>query len=192
MRNNSLNQHRHDVVSELSGAGIEIGFGSGLNLPYYKRVTKLYALEPSKELYQIASNKIKKLSFPIENIQASAEKIPLPDNHFDFVISTWTLCSISHPEVALREVFRILKPGGKFSFIEHGKSPKAFPAKTQNILTPLSKRIAGGCHLNRDIEKLILEAGFEIEKLEKFTQKYRPLGFMYKGMAIKSKRSPDA
>jgi len=187
MRNKDLKQHRMDVVSELSGIGLEIGFGSGLNLLYYKNLTKLYALDPSEELYEIARKNIAKVSFPVEHIQNSAEHIPLPDNSLDFVVSTWTLCSIPQPEGALKEVFRILKNDGKFSFIEHGKSPKSLIYKIQNFLTPVSKRIAGGCHMNRDIENLILDAGFEIQNLEKFSKRSKPLGYMYKGIAIVKK-----
>ncbi len=187
MRNEELKQHRIDVVSELSGTGLEIGFGSGLNLPYYKNVNKLYALDPSEGLLEIARNNISVVSFPVEHLQDSAEHIPLPDNSLDFVISTWTLCSIPHPETALKEVFRILRPGGKFSFVEHGKSSKTFISKVQNFLTPLSKRLAGGCHMNRDIEILILDSGFEMLKLLKFSQGSKPLGFMYKGTAVVKK-----
>lgn len=188
MKNKKLEQHRIDVVSGLSGTGLEIGFGSGLNLPYYKNVTKLYTLDPSKELFKIAHKNISAVSFPVEYLQDSAEHIPLPNNTLDFVVSTWTLCSISHPEIALKEIFRVLKSGGKFSFVEHGKSPKAFVSKMQSLLTPVSKCVTGGCHMNRDIEKLIRNAGFGIQKLDKFSQKSKPLGFMYKGTATVTKK----
>jgi len=187
MKNKSFERHRKDVVSELSGMGLEIGFGSGLNLPYYKTVTKLYALDPSEELYDLAQKNITSVSFPIEHIRASAENIPLPDNSLDFVVSTWSLCSIHNPEIALNEVFRVLKPNGKFSFVEHGKSPKSFVFKIQNFITPISKRVAGGCHMNRDIEGLVLGAGFDMQRIDKFTEKSKPLGFMYKGIAIAKK-----
>jgi ubiquinone/menaquinone biosynthesis C-methylase UbiE len=187
MRNKELEQYRIDVVLELSGTGLEIGFGSGLNLPYYKNINKLYALDPSEELFEIAFKNIMAVSFPIEHLQDSAEHIPLPDNSLDFVSSTWTLCSVLHPEAALQEVFRVLKPGGKFSFVEHGKSPKIFISKIQNFITPLSRCIAGGCHMNRDIESLILDSGFEMQELQKFSQRTKPLGFIYKGIAIAKK-----
>lgn len=186
MKNEDLKQHRMDVVFDLSGNGLEIGFGSGLNLSYYKNVDKLYALDPSEELYEIAKKNIEAISFPVQHIRASAENIPLPDNSLDFIVSTWTLCSIPNPQIALKEVSRVLKPGGKFSFIEHGKSPKNLIYKIQNLLTPISKCIAGGCHMNRDIEKLIVDAGFEMIKLKKFFRKSKPLGFMYKGIAVKN------
>ncbi|MDD5165229.1 MAG: methyltransferase domain-containing protein [Candidatus Pacebacteria bacterium] len=186
MQSKDFKRHRIDVVSGLSGIGLEIGFGSGLNLPYYKSITRLYGLDPSKELYEMAHKNLQAVTFPIEQILGSAEHIPLPENSLDFVVSTWTLCTIPHPDLALKEVFRVLKPGGKFCFIEHGKSPKTFIWRIQNLLTPISKCIAGGCHLNRDIEHLIRDAGFKIQNLEKFSQGPKPLGFMYKGVGIKS------
>lgn len=187
MNNKDLVQHRKDTVSGLTGIGLEIGFGSGLNLPYYKNITKLYTLDPSTELYDIAKTNMSSVVFPTEHISASAMNIPLPDHSLDFTVSTWSLCSIPDPEQALKEVFRVLKSGGKFSFIDHGKSPKDIIHKVQNFLTPISKNIAGGCNLNRDIENLIISAGFEILKLEKFSLKRRPLAFLYKGIAIAKK-----
>lgn len=187
MRGKDLEKHRENVVTKSSGQVLEIGFGSGLNLPYYTNISKLYALDPSQELYNLAQERIKRVSFQIEYLQASAESIPLPDNALDSVVSTWSLCSIPHPETALKEVLRVLKPDGKFSFIEHGKSPKSFIYKMQNFLTPVSKQFAGGCHMNRDIEKLVLDSGFKMQKIEKFEQKSKPLGFMYKGIAIAKK-----
>lgn len=183
MRNKALETHRQDTVLEVSGSGLEIGFGSGLNLPYYKNITKLIALEPSKELYELTEIPEGGVSFQIEYLEASAESIPLPDNSQDFVVSTWSLCSIPHPEVALTEVLRVLKPGGTFAFIEHGKSPNTCISFIQHIGTPITKYCAGGCHMNRNIEQLILDAGFQIKKLEKFRLPSKPLAYMYKGVA---------
>lgn len=187
MKNKDLKQHRIDVVSQVSGIGLEIGFGLGLNLPYYRNIIKLYALDPLEKLSKITHENITAVSFPVEHLQNSAEYIPLSDNSLNFVVSTWTLCSIPHPEIAIKEVFRILKNGGKFSFIDHGKSPKVFIFKIQNFLTPFSKHFSGGCHMNRDIEKLIVDNGFDIEKIDKFSQKSKLLGFMYKGVAVVKK-----
>ncbi len=187
MKNENLKQHRMDVVSEVSGVGLEIGFGSGLNMPYYKNITKLYALDTSNELLAVARKNNLVTQIPIEYLNASTEKIPLPDKSLDFVVSTWTLCSVAHPELALREIFRVLKTGGKFSFVEHGKSPVVSVSVIQNALTPLSKSLAGGCHLNRDMEALVGDASFEIHEIKKFYQKSKPLGFMYKGILTVSK-----
>lgn len=185
MKNKDMQNLRPSVVEQASGTVLEIGFGSGPNIPYYKNVTKLYALEPSKELYNLGKENISQAKFPIEYLNASAEKIPLVDNSVDSVVSTWTLCSIPHPEIALQEIRRVLKPNGKFIFIEHGKSPENLAFKIQKFLTPIYKRIAGGCHLDRDIDKLIQDTGFTIENLEKFQLKSKPLAFMYKGVGMK-------
>jgi len=187
MKDSVMKKHRPDVVNQTSGLVLEIGFGSGLNLPYYKNIIKLYALDPSRELYDLALSRIAGVSFPVEYMQFSAEKIPLADNSIDFVVSTWSLCSILNPEIALKEVFRILKPNGRFTFIEHGKSTKNFTVKLQTLLTPISKLFCGGCHQDREIDRLIIEAGFEIENLDKFQEKSNPLLFMYKGVAVAKK-----
>ncbi len=187
MKNKDFESYRRDVAGEISGIVLEIGFGSGLNLPYYANIDTLYALDPSHELYDLAQQRIEKVSFRVEHLSASAENIPLPDSMLDCVVSTWSLCSIPYPEVALREVFRVLKPGGKVVFVEHGRSPEILIAGIQDILNPISKCLAGGCNVNRDMEKLILAAGFEMQNIEKFSQKSKPLGFMYKGVGIAKK-----
>lgn len=185
MQGVSKDIQRKEVVSQASGTVLEIGFGSGLNLPFYKNISKLYAVDPSVELYELAKERLQKTNFTVEYLPVSAEEIPLPDNTIDFVISTWNLCSIPHPEKALKEIFRILKPEGKFLFIEHGKSDNKILSSMQTLMTPISKKIAGGCHWDRDMEKLIKDAGFVFEKLEKFTMKGKPLGRMYKGVGVK-------
>lgn len=184
MKKEVLRTERPGVIEHASGNVLEIGFGSGLNLPFYKNITKLYAVDPSLELYNLAKGEIEKVSFPVEFIQASAEKLPFPDNFFDSVVSTWTLCSVSDPKLALKEIARVLKPSGKFTFIEHGRSPKVVWSVLQNIITPFSKPFTGNCHLNRAIDKMIINKQFKIIKLEKFTEKYKPLFFSYKGIAI--------
>ncbi len=184
MKRGDMEKHRLGVVSGASEVVLEIGFGSGRNVPFYKNVTKVYALDPSRELYDLAQEQIKDAAFPIEYLQASAASIPLGNETVDCVVSTWSLCSIPNVNLALKEIARVLKPGGKFVFIEHGKSPKRSVAWWQKVLTPGSKLFAGGCHLDREIENLITEAGFSFEKLEKFEQKSKPLAFMYKGVAV--------
>lgn len=187
MKNKDLETHRQDTTAAAFGIVLEIGFGSGLNLTHYKNIEKLYALEPSIELYNLGADHITKVPFPVEHLAVSAEQIPLADNSINCTVSTWTLCSIPHPETALKEIFRVLKPGGIFAFIDHGESPNTFIAKLQNICTPISKCVAGGCHMNRNIEKLVLDAGFEMQNLEKFSRRGKPLGFLYKGIAIAKK-----
>lgn len=138
-------------------------------------------------MYNLAKEKISDTPFVTEHLFSSAEKIPLSDSSVDYVVSTWSLCSIPHPEIALEEVFRILKPKGKFVFVEHGKSPRNIVAKIQKYITPIQKKISGGCHLDRDIEKLILNAGFIIEAMKKIDTSYKPLAYMYQGVAVVNK-----
>ena len=182
-----MEKHRPAVAVQALGTVLEIGFGSGLNLPHYTNILKLYALDPSLELHNLAKRRIRTVSFPVKYIQASAESIPLVDNSIDTVVSTWTLCSIPNPDLALKEIFRVLKSGGKFVFIEHGKSSKKIVAKLQKWLTPISKYFTGGCHMDRKIDKLISNAGFTIENLETFKEKSMPLIFTYKGIVIAKK-----
>jgi ubiquinone/menaquinone biosynthesis C-methylase UbiE len=179
MKKREFERLRPSVIKAVSGTVLEIGFGSGLNLPYYENVTRLYAVDPAQELFLLAKDRIDSVSFPIEYVQASAEEIPLPDESVDFLVSTWSLCSIPDIKRSLKEIRRVLKPEGKFVFIEHGKSPKKFLSILQNILTPISKRFAGGYHVNREIDTLITDTGFTFKKIERFPQKRKPLIFMY-------------
>ncbi len=185
MRREETEKLRPGVVGRAVGRVLEVGFGSGLNIPHYRGISKLYALDPSLELYNLAETRIKEASFPVEYLKASAENIPLSENTIDTVVSTWSMCSIPRPELALKEIFRVLKPAGKFIFIEHGKSPGRFTAKWQKWLTPIFGCVSGGCHLDREVDQLISRAGFKITDLETFPQKRRPLLFMYKGVALK-------
>ncbi|MFH1608618.1 MAG: class I SAM-dependent methyltransferase [Patescibacteria group bacterium] len=187
MSNKVVEKQRPYIVGQAFGVVLEIGFGSGLNLPYYKNINKLYAIDPSRELYNLAEERIKETFFPVEYLPVSAEKIPLADNSIDSVVSTWNLCSISHTENTLKEIFRVLKPNGIFLFIEHGKSSSQFIFNVQKLLTPSWKHIAGGCCLDKEIDKLISDVGFEIQKLEKSKQKFKPLNFLYKGIAVARK-----
>mgnify|MGYP001578012137 FL=1 len=186
MKRKSFEKHRLAVAQAASGIVLEIGFGSGLNLPYYRNVSKLFALDPSRDLFVLAKGRVEKAAFPVDFLQASAEQIPLADTSVDAVVSTWSLCTIPHPQLALKEVLRVLKPGGTFSFIEHGKSPNRFVAAVQKCCTPFSKCFAGGCHLDREIEKLIRGSGFDIQKLDTFSTWSMPLAYMYRGVATKT------
>ena len=185
MTRKGLEWQRPSVVEQATGVVLEIGFGSGLNLPFYKNVDRLYALDPSQELYELAQKRIGWAAFPITQLRASAEAIPLVDNSVNAVVSTWSLCSIPHPHLALREILRVLKPNGKFVFIEHGKSPKNLVARIQRFLTPVWKSVAGNCHLDREMDQLISQTNLQIQKMEKFQQRLSPLIFMYKGTAVK-------
>ncbi len=185
MKREGTDAQRPAVVDRASGVVAEIGFGSGLNLPYYKNVTKLYAVDPSQGLYDLARERVAAAPFPIEHIRASAEDIPLSGESVDAAVSTWSLCSIPHPERALKEIRRILKPGGRFFFIEHGIASSRCIAVVQRCLTPISRCCAGGCHMDRDIELLVRESGLEIQEIEKFQEKPGILTFTYRGVAVR-------
>ncbi len=183
MKNKSFEKDRIETVKNAKGIGLEIGFGSGLNLPFYQKIKKLYTIDNSVELNKITKDKIENVKFPIENIIGNAEELPFENNTFDFVVSTWSLCSINNSAKALQEIKRVLKPNGIFYFIEHGKNKNKFMQKIQSILTPFSKALAGNCHLNIDIESIIIAAGFSQNKIK--TKKFKLLGLAYFGLAMK-------
>lgn len=154
---------RRKIVPQASGVVLEVGAGSGLNIPLYgPAVTILYALDPSRELWNMAERRARRAPFPVTYLQASAERIPLPDGSIDTVLVTWTFCTIPDPARALQEITRVLKPAGVLRFIEHGRSPDPSVAVWQHRLNPMWKRLAGGCHLNRRIDELLKAAGFRI------------------------------
>jgi ubiquinone/menaquinone biosynthesis C-methylase UbiE len=160
---------RTRVVQGLSGTVLEVGFGSGLNLPCYPAgVEKLYAVEPSEDARRLARRAIAQAPFPVELVADTAESLPLPDASVDAAVSTWTLCTISDVHRALGEIRRVLRPGGVFRFIEHGLSPQPRVARWQHRLDPLQQRLAGGCHLNRQIDRLVEGAGFRLEEIQTF------------------------
>jgi ubiquinone/menaquinone biosynthesis C-methylase UbiE len=181
----SFNTVRSNVVNRVSGIVLEIGFGSGYNLPFYTGVDRLYALDPSSELVKFAQERIKKVSFPIEQIQSPAESIPLESDSVDSVVSTWSICSVTDPQKVLNEIYRVLKPGGKFYFVEHGKSEKSLYYFLQKIATPVTKLFTGNCHLDRKIDSYIIEAGFRFETIKVVPEDRRPLMYSYKGVAVK-------
>lgn len=185
MGSDEFNATRSSVVSPAYGAVLEIGFGSGYNLPFYINITRLYALDPSPELFNYAHDRIKAASFLVEYLKNSAENIPLGDNSIDTIVSTWSMCSIPNLEMALREMHRVLKPDGRLLFVEHGQSNQKIFSITQRILTPITKLFTGNCHLDRKIDVSIIKVGFKIEKLHTFTEDGRPLMFSYRGVASK-------
>jgi len=184
MQNRIASAERARLVPLAYGKVLEVGIGSGLNLPFYSKVEELYGLDPSRELWQLAKRRIAQIRFPIEFIAVSGEDIPLEDAIFDSVVTTWTLCSIPDPARALAEMKRVLKPRGQFIFIEHGLAPDGRVMAWQNRVTPLWRQIAGGCHLNRKIDNLIREAGFRFSRLETgYCEGPKMLAYLYKGIA---------
>jgi len=185
MRQEKLAPYRRRVVSVAQGRVLEVGVGSGLNFPLYApSVTTVIGLDPSAKLLSMASPRTKQFGRTADLLEASAEAIPLDDRSIDTVVTAWTLCTIPDVMHALSEMRRVLKPGGQVLFVEHGRSPDRHVTHWQDRLTPLWKRIGGGCHLNRPIEQLIASSGFRIERLEKgYMQGPRLLTFMYEGRA---------
>jgi len=185
MRPAEFNETRKEVANQASGTVLEIGFGSGYNLPFYKDINKLYALDPSLELFVYAKNHIASASFPVEYLQNSAEKIPLEDSSIDTVVSTWSLCSIPDLPKALKEIKRVLKPSGRFLFIEHGQSPKTINSAVQKLFTQVTRHFTGNCHLDRKMNDFITDSGLIIESIEMLPEEGRPLMFSYQGVAVR-------
>jgi ubiquinone/menaquinone biosynthesis C-methylase UbiE len=185
MQNSALVRYRKEVVAAADGRVLEIGLGSGLNLPYYPpQVERLYGIEPSAALVRLAQQHIAQLPFTVELYTQSGEVLPFPDASMDTVVSTWTLCTIPDIAAALREIRRVLTPAGRLLFAEHGLAPDARVAVWQRRLTPLWKPIAGGCHLDRPIDHLLRTAGFTLTALQTtYLQGPRPWTYLYWGQA---------
>ncbi|NJR44609.1 MAG: class I SAM-dependent methyltransferase [Hyellaceae cyanobacterium CSU_1_1] len=155
MSGSNLQQYRQEILKDVSGEILEIGFGTGLNLPHYpEQVTKITTVEPNLGMQKLARSRIEQSQITVDYKVVNGESLPMRDATFDAVVCTWTLCSIPLVEQAIAEVERVLKPGGKFLFIEHGLSQDPSIQVWQNRLTPIQKVIADGCHLNRRIKEL--------------------------------------
>ena len=185
MHNRQLLPYRQRTIAAAEGRVLEIGIGSGLNLPFYStHVHEIVGLEPAPRLTEMARTRADRTSIRTTFVQGFAEAIPMEDRSVDTVVTTWTLCSIPDVNGALREMRRVLKPTGKLLFVEHGQAPDAGVRKWQDRLTPAWRCIGGGCHLNRPIRALVESAGFSIEQLQTgYMQGPRPMTFMYEGRA---------
>jgi ubiquinone/menaquinone biosynthesis C-methylase UbiE len=183
-----IEPERAKTAAALTGTVLEIGFGSALNLPHYpKSVTRVLGVDPSERARKIGRKRIDALHCPVEIVGLDAERIALNDGVADSAIATFTLCTVPEAEQAMREVRRILKPGGRFYFLEHGRSPKAGIARWQDRLNGAQRFMCGGCNINRDIPAVIKAAGFQIEALETTTLPGPPThGFVYRGAAAAS------
>ena len=174
MRRRRLVRPREYLLAAAEGRVLEIGIGSGLNLPFYPRdLDAVIGLDPSPELLARARREAVWSRSPVELRRGSAEAIPLDDQSVDTVVATWTLCSIPNVGAALGEIRRVLRPGGRFLFAEHGRAPEPWVGAWQDRLSPLWRRVAGGCHLNRRIDELVRSAGLRIEGID--------TGYMVKG-----------
>lgn len=178
---------REQVTTGLSGTVVEIGFGSGHNMPAYPaEVTLVYAVEPAATARRLAERRITDSGIPVEHVALHGESIPLADASCDGALSTFTLCTIGQVERALAEIWRVLRPGGRFHFLEHGLSPDLSVARWQHRLEPLQKRLADGCHLTRQPAELVREAGFTIERVEsRYARGPKPWTWFTEGAAIK-------
>ena len=184
-----INYQRQKVVPLAKGKVLDIGIGSGLNIPFYNsdKIDQVIGIDPSHELIELAKELANDSKASIELVIGSAESIPYPDNFFDTVLVTYTMCTIPNVAIANKEMWRVLKDDGRLIFCEHGLAPDKKISKWQNRIDPFWGKIAGGCHLNRDIQKLITDAGFSFESLDKMYIPSTPkfAGYNYCGIAKK-------
>lgn len=181
-------RQREKVVPLAEGRVLEIGIGSGLNLPFYDKtkVDEIWGLDPSEELSEMARTVATQEGMKVNFISSGAEEIPLPDDHFDSVLITYTMCTISEVIRANTEIRRVLKEQGKMIFCEHGVAPDDNIRKWQKRINPFWGKIAGGCNINRNIPSLIQESGFDIVEMEEMYLPNTPkiAGYNFWGYAV--------
>jgi len=184
MRNEDFARLRAAWIPRARGEVLEVGIGSGLNLPFYSpEVQRIYGVDPSAELLRMARRRMAAASVELLP-QSVEESLPLTTDSIDTAVITWTLCSIPNARPALRQIKRVLKAAGRLIFVEHGRAPDAEVAAWQDRLTPVWKRVAGGCHLNRKIDAIIAAEGFEIVELRTcYLRGPRPMTYTYQGLA---------
>jgi ubiquinone/menaquinone biosynthesis C-methylase UbiE len=185
MRNRLLLPYRQRVAGAAEGRVLEIGIGSGLNLPFYaQRARQVFGIDPSPALLERTRRQAQRIAAEVQLLNGSAEHIPLANHSIDIVLTTWTACSIPDAAAAFGEMRRVLRPGGRLLFVEHGRAPEASIARWQDRLTPAWRAISGGCHLNRKIDDLIANAGFRIDRLETgYIPGPKVMTFFYEGAA---------
>jgi len=166
---------RRRVCAGLAGEVIEIGFGSGLNVPFYPpAVARVTAIEPADLAWRLAARRLRAASVPVQRSGLDGQSLPFADNSYDAALSTWTLCTIPDVAAALREVRRVLRPGGLLHFVEHGLAPDEPVRRWQRRIEPLQKRLFGGCHLTRQAADLVTAAGFTVSDLDVFYGEHAP------------------
>jgi ubiquinone/menaquinone biosynthesis C-methylase UbiE len=188
LRGGEFARLRARVAAGLAGQVLEIGFGSGLNIPYYPTgLTRVQAVDPATVGRKLAARRAAACPVPIDYIGADAQSLPAGDASVNSVLSTWTLCTIPDASRALAEIRRVLRPGGAFHFVEHGLAPDPAVARLQQRLTPLQHRAFGGCHLNRRIDQMVATAGLELTRMDTYYMKGpRALGYTFEGVATKA------
>jgi ubiquinone/menaquinone biosynthesis C-methylase UbiE len=188
MNRRDLQPIRDRVCAGLDGEVLEIGFGSGLNVPHYPpAVTRVRAVDPATLGRRLAAARVAASPVQVEYVGLDGQAIPLDPASIDHVVSTWTLCTIPDVERALGEVRRVLRPGGSLHFVEHGLSPDARVARWQDRLTPLQRLVAGGCHLNRPIDRIIAGSGLELAGLKNYyVEGPKSMGYSFEGRAVKT------
>ena len=185
MRNKRLRPYRERTASAAAGRILDIGVGSGLNLPFYARQAReIFGVDPSPLLLARAQREAPRTQTPVHLLEGSAEHIPLADRSMDTIVMTWTGCSIPEICAALAEMRRVLRPGGRLLFVEHGRAPEPRVALWQDRLNPFWQRFSGGCRLNRKIDDLLSDAGFQIDRLATgYIPGPKIMTFFYEGAA---------
>jgi SAM-dependent methyltransferase len=187
MGGRELTPIRARVSAPLAGDVLEVGFGSGLNVPHYPAaVTQVRAVDPATIGRKLATKRVAARGVPVEYTDLDGQTLSQESASIDHVLTTWTLCSIPDVDRALSEILRVLRPGGSFHFVEHGRSPDPRVSRWQDRLTPIQRRVAGGCHLNRPIDEMVRNSGLELSQLENYYAKgLRPFAYMFEGIATK-------
>ncbi|MEX0703063.1 MAG: class I SAM-dependent methyltransferase [Planctomycetales bacterium] len=181
-------EHRRKLLANVGGEILEIGFGTGLNLPHYPpHVRRITVVDPSEGMLRRAWKRIGRCAIEVDERKISGEQLPFDDSAFDCVVSTFTLCSIDDVQRAIREIHRVLKSGGRFLFLEHGLSPEPIVRKWQLRLNRLERLLADGCRLDRDMRAIVAGQPFESIEIENFYLEKTPRthGYMFRGTATK-------